>query len=48
MVKLPFRIPPFAGILGTTNTPTGGAIATQAAASSIAAVVPTIPISPTE
>ena len=47
VVKLPFRIPPFAGILGqTTSTPTAAAVATAAAASSVAAVVPTIPISP--
>jgi hypothetical protein len=47
VVKLPFRIPPFAGILGqTTSTPTAAAVATEAAASSVAAVVPTIPISP--
>ena len=47
VVKLPFRIPPFAGILGqTTSTPTAAAVVTEAAASSIASVVPTIPISP--
>jgi hypothetical protein len=47
VVKLPFRLPPFAGIMGsTTSTPTAAAVATEAAASSVAAVVPTIPISP--
>ena len=47
VVKLPFRIPRFAGILGrTTSTPTAAAIVTAAVASSIASVVPTIPISP--
>ena len=47
VVKLPFRIPPFAGILGqTTSTPTAAAIVTEAAASSIASVVPTVPTSP--
>ncbi|HMB82106.1 MAG TPA: carboxypeptidase-like regulatory domain-containing protein [Vicinamibacterales bacterium] len=47
VVKLPFRIPPFAGILGqTTSTPTAAAVATEAAASSVAAVVPTVPVSP--
>ena len=47
VVKLPFRIPPFAGILGQgTSTPTAAAVAAEAAASSVAAVVPTIPISP--
>jgi uncharacterized protein (DUF2141 family) len=47
VVKLPFRIPPFAGILGQgTSTPAATAVATEAAASSVAAVMPTIPISP--
>jgi PDZ domain-containing secreted protein len=47
VVKLPFRLPTFAGIMGsTTSTPTAAAVATQAAASSVAAVVPTIPVSP--
>jgi hypothetical protein len=49
VVKLPFRIPPFAGILGQgTSTPTAAAVATEAAASSVAAVVPTIPVSPVQ
>jgi hypothetical protein len=49
IVKLPFRIPPFAGIMGsTTTTPTAIALATQAAATSIVAVVPTTPISPNQ
>jgi hypothetical protein len=48
VVKLPFRIPPFAGLMGTTTTPSAAAVATQAAASSIVAVVPTTPISPTQ
>ena len=47
VVKLPFRIPPFAGILGNTAMPSAGAIATQAAANGIAAIVPTSPVSPT-
>ncbi|MCU1383878.1 MAG: hypothetical protein JWL71_2575 [Acidobacteria bacterium] len=47
VVKLPFRIPPFAGILGSaTSAPTAAAVATEAAASSVAAVVPTIQVSP--
>ena len=47
VVKLPFRIPPFAGIMGSsTSTPTATAVASEAAASSVAAIVPTIPISP--
>jgi hypothetical protein len=49
VVKLPLRIPPFAGILGsTTVTPTATAVATQAAMSSVVALVPTIPISPNQ
>jgi hypothetical protein len=48
VVKLPFRIPPFAGVLGNTTTPSAAALTTQAAASGIAAVVPTTPISPTQ
>lgn len=48
VVKLPFRIPPFAGVIGSTSTPSATAIATEAAASSIAAVVPTAPVSPTQ
>ena len=46
VVKLPFRLPTFAGIMGSTITPTAAAVATAAAVSSVAAVVPTIPISP--
>jgi hypothetical protein len=43
VVKLPFRIPSLAG-LATTESAT--AVAAQAAASSIVAVVPTTPVSP--
>ncbi len=46
VVKLPFRMPAFGGILGRTITPTAAAVATAAAVSTVAAVVPTIPISP--
>jgi hypothetical protein len=46
VVKLPFRIPPFAGLMGTSTTPAATAVATQALATTIAAVVPTTPISP--
>ena len=46
VVKLPFRIPPFAGLLGSTSTPSAAAVVTEAAASGVAAVVPTIGISP--
>jgi uncharacterized protein (DUF2141 family) len=49
VVKLPFRIPPFAGILGNaTTTPAAGAITAAAAAGSLAAIVPTDPISPNQ
>jgi hypothetical protein len=49
VVKLPFRIPPFAGIMGsTTTTPTASAVAAVAATGSVVAVVPTIPISPNQ
>src|SRR4051794_10467447 len=47
VVKLPFGIP--MGVLGSAgSTPTATVITTQAALSSVVAVVPTIPISPNE
>ena len=46
VVKLPFRMPPFAGVLG--STPSATAVSAGAAASSIAAMVKTIPISPAQ
>jgi len=46
VVKLPFRIPPFVGLMGSTTTPSATAVATEAAASSVAAVVPTVAVSP--
>ena len=46
VVKLPFRIPPFAGLMGSTSTPSAIAVAAQAVASSVVSVVPTIPVSP--
>ena len=48
VVKLPFRIPPFAGIMGRTGMPLAAAIAIEAAASGIASMAPTTPISPTQ
>ena len=48
IVKLPFRIPPAAGLAGGTARSTAWIIATQALASSIAAVVPTRPVSPNQ
>jgi hypothetical protein len=44
VVKLPFRVPPVAGLMGGADAP--AVIAVQAAATAIAAVVPTAPISP--
>ncbi len=46
VVKLPFRIPPFAGLMGSSSTPSAAAVASQAAASSVLAIVPTAPVSP--
>jgi hypothetical protein len=46
IVKLPLRIPPFAGLMASTSAPTAALIASQAAATGIAAVVPTPPVSP--
>jgi hypothetical protein len=46
VVKLPFRVPPFAGLIGSSSPASAALIATQAAASGIAAVVPTTPVSP--
>jgi hypothetical protein len=48
IVKLPFRVPPAAGAAGATAKSTAWIIATQAVASSIAAVVPTRPVSPNQ
>jgi hypothetical protein len=50
VVKLPFRIPPFAGMVGagTTVIPSATGLATEAAASTIAAMVPTSPVSPNQ
>jgi hypothetical protein len=48
VVKLPFRIPPYAGAAGGTATSSLAVIATQAVASGIAAVVPTRPVSPNQ
>ncbi len=46
IVKVPFRIPPFAGLMGSTSTTSATAVATEAAASGIMAVAPTAPVSP--
>jgi hypothetical protein len=47
VVKLPFRIPPFAGLMGSTSTPSATVVATQAATSSIVAVATTVETTPT-
>jgi hypothetical protein len=46
VVQLPMKLP-LAGIIGSTDS-TAAAIASQAAASSIVAIIPTAPISPNE
>lgn len=48
VVKLPFRIPPFAGLMGSGSTPTAAAVTSEAVASGVAAVVPTADISPNQ
>ena len=40
IVKLPFRVPPFAGIMGSSSTPSMAALTAQAATSGIVAVTP--------
>jgi hypothetical protein len=46
LVKLPFHVTPFAGVLSSSIAPSAALVATQAAASGIAAAVPTTPVSP--
>ena len=48
VVKLPFHVPPFAELMGTTTTQSAAALVLQAAASGITALVPTAPISPNQ
>jgi len=48
VVKLPFRVPPFAELMGTTTTKSAAALVLEAAASGITAIVPTAPISPNQ
>jgi hypothetical protein len=48
VVKLPFRLPPFAGLVGNSTTPTSAAaIITEAASSSILAVTAPLQAEPT-
>ena len=46
IVKLPFRTPALAGLMGSASTPSATALAAHAALSTVAAVVPTSPVSP--
>jgi hypothetical protein len=48
IVKLPLHVLPFAGILSSSIAPSAALIASQAAATGIAAVVPTAPVSPNQ
>jgi hypothetical protein len=48
VVKLPFRIPPFAGLMGSSTTPSAIVVASQAVVSGVVAVVPTNPVSPVQ
>ena len=48
VVKLPFRIAPFASLMGTTTTKSAVGLALHAAAMGITALVPTAPISPNQ
>jgi hypothetical protein len=48
IVKLPFRIPPFASVMGTATTQAAAGVALEAAATGITALVPTAPISPNQ
>jgi hypothetical protein len=46
VVKLPSRMTPFVGLLNSLIAPSAALLATQAATTGIAAVVPTTPVSP--
>jgi hypothetical protein len=48
VVKLPFKVPTFAGLLGAESTQTATAIVATAAANGVVAVVATDPVSPIE
>ena len=48
VVKLPFRVPAVASLLGSAGTPSLTAVAAEAAMNSVAAVVPTTPVSPNQ
>ncbi len=46
VVKLPFRVAPFAGAMGVNSTPTASLLAAEAAANGVIAVATTTPVSP--
>jgi hypothetical protein len=48
VVKLPFRTPAFASLMGATNMPSAAVVAGEAIANGVAALVPTIPVSPVQ
>jgi len=48
IVKLPFRAPAIANVIGNATAPSATAIAMEAAASGISSVIPTSPISPVQ
>ena len=48
LVKLPFKVPPFAELMGTTSTRSATMLLITAAAAGITALVPTAPISPNQ
>jgi hypothetical protein len=48
VVKLPFRVRAVASLLGSAVTPSLTAVAAEAAMNSVAAVVPTTPVSPNQ
>jgi hypothetical protein len=48
VVKLPFQVPPFAELMGTSTTHSAALLVLEAAASGVTALVPTAPISPNQ
>jgi hypothetical protein len=48
VVKLPFRAPALAGVMGNAGAPSATAIAMEAAAGGISSIIPTAPISPVQ
>ena len=48
VVKLPFRSPALANVIGNASAPSATAVAMEAAAGGISSVIPTAPISPVQ